>query len=54
MSSLKPITLYSHASGPNPWKTAIILEELKLPYESKNVDMGDLKKVFLLTFRTSH
>jgi glutathione S-transferase len=34
MSSYKPITLYSHAAGPNPWKVAIILEELELPYEN--------------------
>jgi glutathione S-transferase len=35
----KPITLFSHASGPNPWKVAIILEELNLPYETKFMDM---------------
>lgn len=40
----KPIILYSHATGPNPWKVAIILEELKIPYESKMMDMADLKK----------
>ncbi|KAI9757229.1 MAG: hypothetical protein M4579_003529 [Chaenotheca gracillima] len=40
----KPITLYSHASGPNPWKVAFILQELGLPYTSKMVDFGDLKK----------
>ncbi|KAG5936206.1 hypothetical protein E4U59_005155 [Claviceps monticola] len=34
MSSLEPLTLYSHAGGPNPWKVAIILEELSLPYET--------------------
>lgn len=34
MSSLKPITLYSHAAGPNPWKVAIILEELGVPYHN--------------------
>jgi glutathione S-transferase len=45
MSSLKPITLYAHASGPNPWKTAIILEELKLAYELKLMEFSDLKKV---------
>ena len=33
MSSLKPIHLYGHKGGPNPWKVAIILEELGLPYE---------------------
>jgi len=31
----QPIILYSHASGPNPWKVAIILEELGLKYETK-------------------
>jgi len=43
-SSLKPIHLYSHASGPNPWKVAIVLEELGIPYESEFMDMGELKK----------
>jgi glutathione S-transferase len=32
MSSIKPITLHAHSSGPNPWKIVIILEELELPY----------------------
>lgn len=45
MSSLEPITLYGHATGPNPWKTAVILEELKLPYETKMMGFADLKKV---------
>jgi len=40
----KPIKLYSHAMGPNPWKVAIILEELNLPFESIYMDFGDLKK----------
>lgn len=35
----KPITLYSHKGGPNPWKVAIILEELGIPYESKFLDI---------------
>ena len=38
------IILYSHATGPNPWKVAIILEELGLKYEHKFVDMADMKK----------
>lgn len=40
----KPITLYSHHGGPNPWKVAIILEELGIQYESIYLDLGDLKK----------
>ncbi|MCJ1441029.1 MAG: glutathione S- transferase, nitrogen catabolite repression regulator [Stictis urceolatum] len=36
----KPITLYSHGSGPNPWKVAIVLEELGIPYETEFVDMS--------------
>jgi len=33
MSAIKPITLFTHTSGPNPRKVAIILEELGIPYE---------------------
>jgi len=40
----KPIVLYAHASGPNPWKVAILLEELELPYEIKLMEFADLKK----------
>ncbi|MCJ1378954.1 glutathione S- transferase, nitrogen catabolite repression regulator [Xylographa soralifera] len=38
----KPIKLYSHASGPNPWKVVIILEELGLKYDTVYVDMADM------------
>ncbi|EKG09914.1 Glutathione S-transferase [Macrophomina phaseolina MS6] len=44
MSSLKPIVLYSHASGPNPWKVAIVLEELNLPYETKFLEFPQMKQ----------
>ncbi|KAF2479481.1 glutathione S-transferase [Neohortaea acidophila] len=40
----QPVKLYSHAGGPNPWKVAIIMEELGVPYESIMMDFGDLKK----------
>jgi glutathione S-transferase len=45
MLSLKPITLYSHAGGPNPWKAVMIFEELGLPYEAKYIEFPDMKKV---------
>ncbi|KFH44040.1 Glutathione S-transferase-like protein [Hapsidospora chrysogenum ATCC 11550] len=32
-SDLKPITLHGHSRSPNPFKVAIILEELGIPYE---------------------
>lgn len=42
--SLKPIVLYSHATGPNPWKVTAILEELKLPYETKFLQFPEMKQ----------
>lgn len=42
--STKPLKLYGHVQGPNPWKVAIILEELGVPYETEYMDFGDLKK----------
>ncbi|KAF3385826.1 Glutathione S-transferase 1 [Talaromyces pinophilus] len=41
---MKPIVLYSHQLGTNPWKCAIILEELSLPYENRFVEPEDVKK----------
>ena len=37
----KEITLFSHVRGPNPWKVAIILEELGLPYKHEFVAPED-------------
>jgi glutathione S-transferase len=42
--SLKPITLWGHDSGPNPWKVAMILEELNVPYTLKMIQFPDMKK----------
>lgn len=42
--SLKPIILYSHATGPNPWKVAVILQELNLPYETKFLQFPEMKQ----------
>lgn len=44
MSSLKPITLWSHSGGPNPWKVAMILNELNVPYENKIPASGKNKE----------
>ena len=43
-TTYQPITLYGHATGPNPWKVAMLLEELKLPFTTTIVDKADLKK----------
>ncbi|KAJ6785194.1 hypothetical protein PWT90_01605 [Aphanocladium album] len=39
--SLQPVTVYNHASGPNPKKLNIILEELNIPY--KLIDIANPK-----------
>jgi glutathione S-transferase len=44
MSSLKPITLYTHVTGPNPWKVVMLFNELNLPYESKFLQFPDMKQ----------
>ena len=41
---VKPIILYGHNTGPNPWKVAMLLEELSLPYEHKLLEFPDMKK----------
>lgn len=38
----KPVELYVHGPTPNPIKVAIVLEELGIPYETKNPS-GDIK-----------
>ena len=43
--AIQKIKLYSHASGPNPWKVVIIMEELGLDYETEMIDFANIKKV---------
>jgi glutathione S-transferase len=43
MSNLKSLLVYSLGKSSNPWKVAIILEELGLPYEFKSIAMSELK-----------
>lgn len=40
----KQFTLYSHSIGPNPWKVAIIFEELGLSYHSIHISFDVVKK----------
>ncbi|KAK1061825.1 hypothetical protein LTR12_006373 [Friedmanniomyces endolithicus] len=40
-SSMKPLVLHAHSTGPNPYKVAIALEALKVPYEVKLWQFGD-------------
>ncbi|KAL2208721.1 glutathione S-transferase [Sarocladium strictum] len=42
MAGIKPITFYNHASGPNPKKVLIVMEELGLAYEK--IDIADPKE----------
>ena len=44
MSPLEPIVLYSHPTGPNPWKVVMILEELEIPFKTIIIPKEDLKK----------
>ncbi|KAL8711978.1 MAG: hypothetical protein Q9220_003674 [cf. Caloplaca sp. 1 TL-2023] len=43
-ATAEPITLHSHSSGPNPWKVAILMEELGLRYRHEFHGIADLKK----------
>jgi glutathione S-transferase len=42
-SALKPIILYGGLLGPNPPKVAILLGELGLPYETKQIPITEVK-----------
>ncbi|KAH6668404.1 glutathione S-transferase [Halenospora varia] len=40
---LKPIVLWGHAMGPNPWKVVMVFKELSLPYEHKYLEIRDMQ-----------
>ncbi|PLB46062.1 putative glutathione S-transferase [Aspergillus steynii IBT 23096] len=42
--SPKPIVLYIHPSGPNPWKVVAVLEELSIPYETRFLHGAAIKQ----------
>lgn len=41
MSTVQPLVLHAHATGPNPIKIAIALEALQLPYRVQQWQFGD-------------
>ncbi|KAJ3497542.1 hypothetical protein NLG97_g1821 [Lecanicillium saksenae] len=43
MAALQPIKLYAHKKGPNPWKVALLLEELDVPYETTYLEFPEAK-----------
>ncbi|KAF2832833.1 URE2 protein [Ophiobolus disseminans] len=43
-NEIKEILIYGHASGPNPWKVIMVLEELELPYKHKLLEMSEIKQ----------
>ncbi|EWY92072.1 glutathione S-transferase [Fusarium oxysporum NRRL 32931] len=43
-NQLKPLTLWSHMIGPNPWKVAMVLEELCIPYKTELIDFPEMKQ----------
>jgi len=40
-SNIKPLVLHAHGTGPNPYKVAIVLELLNIPYTVKLWEFGD-------------
>ncbi|OAA32386.1 Glutathione S-transferase protein [Moelleriella libera RCEF 2490] len=50
MSSIKPLTVWIHGQGPNPFKVLITLEELGLPYETllMQISISDPKEASFL------
>jgi glutathione S-transferase len=43
MSSPQPLVLHSNRFGSNPWKVAIVLEELGIPYEHHFIPFSEMK-----------
>jgi len=44
-SKLQALTLHAHSTGPNPYKVAIALEALGIPYNVKLWEFGDAPNV---------
>jgi glutathione S-transferase len=41
---MQPIILYGHHAGPNPKKVVMVLQELKIPYETKLLEFPGMKQ----------
>ncbi|CAM1501378.1 Fc.00g105400.m01.CDS01 [Cosmosporella sp. VM-42] len=44
MSELQSVTVYMLGPSPNPWKVALVLEELGVPYKCERVTMASVKE----------
>jgi len=47
MSDIKPLVLYSHRGTPNPFKAALLLEELGVPYTVEEIGDGMKKEPYI-------
>jgi glutathione S-transferase len=44
MAPLDSITLWGHTGGPYPWKVAMVIEELNIPYRIKFLELPEMKE----------
>jgi hypothetical protein len=42
--SIKPLTLWGHWGAPNPFKVCIVLDALSLPYETRLLELSEVKQ----------
>lgn len=42
--SIKPLTLWGHWGAPNPFKVCIVLEVLGVPYETRLLELSEVKQ----------
>jgi glutathione S-transferase len=42
--SMKPLELWGHWGAPNPYKVCIVVESLKLPYQTHELELSEVKQ----------
>ncbi|KAK5945432.1 glutathione S- transferase, nitrogen catabolite repression regulator [Knufia obscura] len=40
---MQPLTLWGHRGAPNPWEVCMVLEEIKLPYTIRFLELSEVK-----------